>query len=208
MYRFFVMPLPMGPGTIWFGRDLMAEYGIGLTFLPQLCESDDTLSSNYSAGSASKADPDNLASVTTSLPLSEDISNLLADNAAINARCTHPDSIVHLDTGNATPVFRRQYRVAESLTDQVSSVVNKWLSDGVIAPAPAGYQWNSPLLVVHMPDGQGIRVCLDPRPLNKVLVCGDNFPIPVIADVIDRFAGSVIFSALDFEVWVQPVHCE
>ena len=77
--------------------------------------------------------------------------------------------------------------------------MNKWLLDGVISPAPAGCQWNSPLLVVHKPEGQGIRVCLDPRPLNKVLVCGDNFPIPVIADVIDRFAGSVIFSALDLK---------
>ena len=70
--------------------------------------------------------------------------------------------------------------------------------DDVVSLAPAGCQWNNPLLVVPKPGGN-IRVCLDPRPLNKLLISGDNFPIPVISDILDLFAGAVIFSALDLK---------
>ena len=51
--------------------------------------------------------------------------------------------------------------------------------------APAGCQWNSPLLVVPKPGSDDIRVCVDPRHINALLRSGDNFSIPVISDIID-----------------------
>ena len=118
----------------------------------------------------------------------------------IKARCTHPDAVIPLDTGDAVPIFRRQYRVAESRLENVSAIIDGWLHEGVICLAPAGCQWNSPLVVVKKPgssDPEGVWVCMDPRRINSVLRSGDNFPIPVISDIIEQLAGASVFSALD-----------
>ena len=87
---------------------------------------------------------------------------------------------------------------------QVTRQVDQWAHDGVICPSPAGCQWNSPLIAVYKPHQcQGVpaavRVCLDPRRVNALLVSGDNFPIPVVLDLLDRFAGGSVFSSLDLK---------
>lgn len=41
-----------------------------------------------------------------------------------------------------------------------------------------------------------LRVCLDPISLNKLLP-DDNFPLPLVADIIAKLAGQAIFSTLD-----------
>lgn len=83
--------------------------------------------------------------------------------------CTHPLSIISLDTGNNTPVYRPQYRVPHALKDKVDKQVSQWLATGVTSHAPNDYAWNSPLLVVTKTDHgcqrTGWRVWIDPRPI-------------------------------------------
>ena len=115
-------------------------------------------------------------------------------------RCTHPNSTINLDTGSASPVFRRLYRVPQSVESRVSAIIEKWLEDGTIELAPAGCLWNNPLVVVPRPhDPTDVRVCLDPRRLNVVLLNGDSFPIPIVTEIIDTLAGAFIYSSLDLK---------
>ena len=139
-------------------------------------------------------------------PLPPEVSLLIDANLAIpsSSRCSHPDSVIPLDTADSAPVFRRPYRMPAALTEKVDIIVKDWLQDGVIEVAPAGCRWNSPLLAVGKhPSAEvpnpGPRVCMDPRPINAILRSGDEFPIPIINELLDRFAGACIFSSLDLK---------
>lgn len=138
------------------------------------------------------------------------IQPLLQANAALpeNARCPRPEAVVHLDTGQAAPVWRRQYAVPQRLQSIVSDTVKRWISLGVVEPSTAGTQWNSPLLVVPKAGGRW-RVCLDPRALNAVLTNGDNFPLPVIDELLSTAGDqATVFTTLDLAEGYHhlPVH--
>jgi RNase H-like domain found in reverse transcriptase/Reverse transcriptase (RNA-dependent DNA polymerase) len=82
----------------------------------------------------------------------------------------------------------------------LDDAVEKWLHDDVITLAPTGNVHNNILTLAAKKDKKGNktlwRVCLDPRPLNKLLP-DDNFPLPLVADIIAKLAGHAIFSTLD-----------
>ena len=56
-------------------------------------------------------------------------------------------------------------------------------------------EWISALLVVTKPDGR-IRICIDPKPLNKALK-RNHHCLPVIDDIIPELEGAKIFSTVD-----------
>ena len=111
---------------------------------------------------------------------------LRENRATSNYFCSHLEAVVHLDTGDAKPSFIRQYKVPQVLTAHVDEWLEKMLASGVVGPAPVGCQWNSPIVVVKKKDAQGnltgVRICIDPRPLNKMLK-DDNHPLPLISGV-------------------------
>ena len=50
----------------------------------------------------------------------------------------------------------------------------------------------------------GIRVCIDPRPLNAALLSNDRFPLPLIRDTLEVFGGCVLFGEFDLsEAYLQ-----
>jgi hypothetical protein len=131
--------------------------------------------------------------------------------------CNLPESVVQLDTGDCKPIYRRQYPIPQRLYSAVKDQVDKWMQRGVISYAPAGCQWNSPLLAVPKKDSDGkytkVRVCLDPRALNAILHNGDNFEVPKIDDIIENLAGAAVFSTLDLQdsyhqFPIRDDHCE
>ena len=61
----------------------------------------------------------------------------------------------------------------------------------VIEPIP----WVSSLVIVQKPNGQ-IRVCLDPKDLNKVLRRSD-YPTPTVEDILPELTRAKVFSTVD-----------
>ena len=119
--------------------------------------------------------------------------------------CNLPEAVVHLDTGNNSPVWRRQYPIAKSLHEAVDKDVQEWLENGIIMKAPANSQWNSSLLTVHKKDADTGRIskcrcrtCIDPRPIN-VMIPSDNFIIPMVNDILEEVAGAKCISTIDLE---------
>jgi hypothetical protein len=127
----------------------------------------------------------------------------LEKNFASPMFCTHPDSVVKLSVKpeNQHRIFRRQYKMAESLREPTREILKRWLQEGKIVKAPFGCKYNTPLLVVpkHDKDGKvtGIRVCADVRQLNKYLEEDDRFEIPHIPDVLAAFKGAKLFGEFD-----------
>ena len=132
---------------------------------------------------------------------------------ASNAFCSLPEAVVRLNTGDAAPISRRQYDIPFKIAPLVTQQVNEWLVKGKIVPAPPQCAWNQPILAVPKKDLQGqktkIRVCLDPRPLNKILP-DDRFPLPLIRDIFDNLSGQQYFITLDLkETYLQlPLHAD
>ena len=66
---------------------------------------------------------------------------------------------------------------------------------GVIAKVSRPTEWVSALVVERKKNGK-LRLCLDPRPLNKALK-RSTYPIPVVDDLLPRLSKAKIFTVCD-----------
>ncbi|KAG0203722.1 DNA photolyase phr1, partial [Mortierella sp. GBA43] len=86
---------------------------------------------------------------------------------------------------------RRFYTQTEN--NEVDTTVKKWIDNGIIVPAPKGNPYNNSLTLAARKNLEGVilkyRVCLDPRKLNKQLAETDNFPLPIINDILEKVSG-------------------
>ena len=65
----------------------------------------------------------------------------------------------------------------------------------VIAKVDEPTDWVSSMVIVKMKDGN-IRVCLDPKDLNKAIRC-QHYKLPTREEIMAKFAGAKYFSKLD-----------
>jgi len=135
---------------------------------------------------------------------------VLTINENLTGFCNLPESVMSLtpDPSQLHRLYRRQYPVAQKLWSRVDEVIQRWLSSGRIDYAPRDCRYNSPLVVAPKKDENGamtgIRVCLDTRVLNSMLLDNDRFPIPNIRDALDVFSGNKIFGEFDLsEAFLQ-----
>ena len=70
---------------------------------------------------------------------------------------------------------------------------------GIIEKVPLNEpaDWVSSLACIDKPDGS-IRVCLDPRDLNRAIK-REHYPLPLVEDITYSCAGATLFSTLDTE---------
>ena len=81
---------------------------------------------------------------------------------------------VHLDIDpSVRPVQMPLRRLPEPIKEKVRLELKQMCRDGVIEPVSEPSAWISALLVVTRPDGR-VRICLDPKPLNKALLQNAN----------------------------------
>jgi hypothetical protein len=125
---------------------------------------------------------------------------LFEENSKITGLCNHPLAVVKLETGPTQTVITRQYRVNRDKWDIMDKQVHKWLKEGVIRPVEEHSSWNHPLITVPKKDEQGNqsgwRVCIDPRPLNK-LFPDIKYPLPLIREILEALGTSLVFSKVD-----------
>ena len=143
--------------------------------------------------------------------IADEWKQVLADNAAIpkDSVCKLPNTEVVLNTGDAKPIWVRQYKIPEGWHPRVTEIVNGWFERGLIQHAPPS--WNNSLVVAPKsgPNGEkDIRVCLDARRLNAILLDEMDSSIPLIQDVIDKLSFEWI-STIDAEdFYTQFMLCE
>ena len=104
-----------------------------------------------------------------------------------------PDIQHRIDTGNAAPVRKRQWRLPQATRAIIREKCDAMLRAGVIEPSTS--PWLSPVVLVRKKSGDP-RFCADFRDLNAVTKA-DAQPLPRIDELIDELGPSRIFTTLD-----------
>lgn len=128
---------------------------------------------------------------------------------AVTNSCLCTATTHKIETGNATPIVRRNIRVPVHLEEEIDKEVKKNLELGIITKSKSA--WCSRIVPVPKKDGT-FRMCIDYRPLNTVTV-KDSYLIPIIEEIFDMFTDAEIFSTLDatsgyFQIALNPADRE
>ena len=95
------------------------------------------------------------------------------------------------------PVRMPLRRLPVAVRDQIETELQRLTADNIIAPITEPTPWVSALLVVTKSNG-GLRICIDPKPLNKALKrC--TYYMPTIDDILPKLAGVKVFSTVDIK---------
>lgn len=100
-----------------------------------------------------------------------------------------------------TPIVQRPYRLSEAEKCKLRDLINELLSNGAIRPSHSPYA--SPVVMVRKKNGK-TRLCVDYRLVNKETI-KENYPLPIIEDLIDRLSGHKYFTVLDFRAGYHQI---
>ena len=95
------------------------------------------------------------------------------------------------------PVIHAPRRVALALQPKLKQLLDQMVENGVLIKRDEPTDWVSSLVVVQKSNGQ-LRICLDPRDLNRAIK-REHFVIPTFADIAPKLHGKCIFSVIDMK---------
>lgn len=224
MHQFEVTALPEDM-VVYVGMDLLGPLGIsirGLSSAPptevtdvmsELSESRRLLEEqNEKFGDDEEAIVVSQQEAEVVAAINEGIHTELEKNAELDPKipCTHPMAVVYLNLGEgekAVPVNIRQYPIAQSVLKASDEELDSWIEKEFMGPMLGPTVWNHPYIVIKKRDDEGnllsVRVCLDVRKLNELLDTTDNFPVPLIEDILAAVAGKMYISVIDIKSFFQ-----
>ncbi|GAB1608626.1 hypothetical protein Ahia01_001147000 [Argonauta hians] len=104
--------------------------------------------------------------------------------------------IAHLETDpTVTPVISPSAKIPIALKTKVKDELDRLQKADIIAKIDEPTSWCSRMLVATKKSGK-LRICIDPRPLNKALK-RERYPIPTMDDILPQLTKSRFFSKLD-----------
>jgi len=101
---------------------------------------------------------------------------------------------IHVDP-KAVPVVHAPRKVPLTIRDKLKAELDKMERDDVIARVTDPTDWVNSLVIVEKANG-GLRICLDPRDLNKAIK-RPHYPSKTLEDVMHKMHGARFFSKLD-----------
>ncbi|XP_048745965.2 uncharacterized protein K02A2.6-like [Ostrea edulis] len=106
------------------------------------------------------------------------------------------DGKLHLDVDKSvTPVKLPTRKVPIAMKAPLKSEIDRLSDLGVLAPVTEPADWISSLVAVRKPSGK-MRLCIDPKPLNKALK-RNHYATPTIDDILPELSQARIFSVVD-----------
>ena len=105
---------------------------------------------------------------------------------------------VHLDvdpliTQEQTPLRKVPLAVKEGLEGELKRLEEL----GVIVRVSEPTEWVSSIVVTEKKEGQKLRLCIDPKPLNNALK--SIYPLPTMEDVLPQLGKAKVFSVCDLK---------
>jgi transposase InsO family protein/predicted aspartyl protease len=92
------------------------------------------------------------------------------------------------------PINIKPRRQPVHLENKLEEAIKNLEKNGIIKPCNS--EWNTPIVCVWKKDKDEIRLCLDFRQLNQITK-RQAFPMPNIAEMMDRLHGTKYFSTID-----------
>ena len=77
---------------------------------------------------------------------------------------------------NAKPVVHQVWKTELALIPKLDKGLDSMHSEGITVPVEEPTDWVNSLVVIEQPNGS-LRVCLDPRDLNKAIK-NEHYPVP------------------------------
>ena len=96
---------------------------------------------------------------------------------------------------NAKPVVHPVRKISLALIPKLDKELDTMLADGIVMPVEELTDWVNSLVVREKPNGS-LRVCLDPKDLNKA-IRREHYPVATVDSVTTKLHGSTLFSRLD-----------
>ena len=96
---------------------------------------------------------------------------------------------------DAKPVVQPPRRIPIALQSKLKEELDHMIKLGIIKKADEPTDWVSSLVVVQKPNGK-LRVCLDPRDLNKAIK-REHYQLPTTEDILAQMANAKCFTKLD-----------
>lgn len=93
------------------------------------------------------------------------------------------------------PVKLPKRRVPVAMMTPLKEEIKDLQKREIITPVEKSTDWISSLITVQKPNGK-LRVCIDPKPLNKALK-RSHYPLPTLDDVLPDLAKAKVFSVCD-----------
>ncbi|CAB4011200.1 Hypothetical predicted protein [Paramuricea clavata] len=93
------------------------------------------------------------------------------------------------------PVIHPPRIIPISMMDKLKAELERMKQLDVIDTIDGPTDWVSSLVIVEKPNGQ-IRLCLDPRDLNKAIK-RHHHPMPTVDEILAKLEGAKVFSKFD-----------
>lgn len=94
-----------------------------------------------------------------------------------------------------SPVIHAPRRVAFALRDQLKAQLQKMENEGVIKHVTGASKWVNSMVVIPKSNGS-LRVCIDPRDLNRAIL-REQYPMKTVEEVAGQLSSANVFSVLD-----------
>jgi hypothetical protein len=128
--------------------------------------------------------------------LSNNVEGVLVEFSDIFTGLGKLDTEHHITVeSGAVPIVSASRPVPVHVRPKLKAELDRLENLGIIQKCDEPTEWVSPIVIVPKPNGQ-IRICLDPRNLNKVIK-REHFKIPTTQEIFSRVTGSEYFSTLD-----------
>ena len=95
------------------------------------------------------------------------------------------------------PTVNRSQCRPQAMTDRVKAELDKMEEMNIISKVDQAPEWVNSMVVAEKKDG-GVRICLDPRELNKAII-KEHHHILTLEDISHKFAGMKIFTIMDMK---------
>ena len=83
-----------------------------------------------------------------------------------------------------------------ALSAQIKGTLDDLQADQIIAPVTRPTEWISSLVVAHKKDTKKLRICQDPKDLNRAIQ-REHYSLPTIEIMSTRLYGAKVFSIFD-----------
>lgn len=102
---------------------------------------------------------------------------------------------IHLDP-DATPVVYPPRKIPLALRARLKKELESMEQSDIVTKVTEPTDWVNALVVVEKPRTGKLRVCLDPRDLNKAIK-RPHYPLPTLDGITHKLAGAHYFSVMD-----------